>query len=401
MEYKYMLAFSKFPSAPNLDTILIKIRRLLNDYKSPSVKRQHRNHKNEVAQLVNDIDKHTISTIPEIMTRLKAIESPPVGPLADLIIIVQTSLFLQLREQGWSLLYQNSKRALAFSEVLKILEPEQIIEIITSGPKESMLIAALIKVDEAVDNILESLHRLTGEQKNRILLLICYNHNYLNQYNALMVAAKYHPRAVIPLLALIKTLEFEVIESILFQRSDEQKNALMLAAETNPQVVEAMLQFIMGLDPNLIVNILSILSNRLENVLMIVARHCPQNVHLMLGLIDSLSQPNVTAEFLLQTNTQGKMAVDIVLTRHPAYNLIRKATDECAVRNNNSSDATAKHSLASSSDNPNVFFSSVPSILLPEDTVCNGLQDSHSGNENDSECDFSSLSVVKLEINRL
>lgn len=81
---------------------------------------------------------------------------------------------------------------------------------------------------------------LDYEQKKKMLLIV--NRNYGG--NALMIAARFHPQAVEPILKAMSNLHVDVQVNLLTNKSSDGYNALMIAVLNQPQAVEPILEVI-------------------------------------------------------------------------------------------------------------------------------------------------------------
>lgn len=397
MEEKQMEAlYYATHSNPSMHKVFKSLKDKLQNYCKSTIIHSKKHRHLEVKQIIKDIDNQSIVKIPQIIARLKVIENPPTGSLADLITEVQGTLFRHLGKIRFGLIAYDSQDASDFSEAIGALDPEQTTQILLIGGYEghylTMLMRAMTEYHWVVDNLLKSLVPLSKEQKNRVLSPTSPQYHH---YNVLMFAIKYHATAVGPILKLMETMDIDVIANILSNRSwDDHENSLMIAAKTHPHSFKRLVDFInqfLSSQPNLIINILFQVSRTLDNILTIVARSCPEHVHLILDLANSLKRQDLSDQLLLHANTDGKMAVDLVPRLHPAYELLYKATIAARDRK------LPQKSTIESSNNPSTFFASAPSfneVTKPKPektTVSTGnapldeLQEIHSAGEEPEE----------------
>lgn len=201
----------------------------------------------------------------------------------------------------------------------KIHSDEPMIDIVklVDTRDYSALMLAVRKQPSYIPQLLDAIKKLPDADKNTILKqttsydpysIDYHNHSYhdynqgTNYYNALMLAARYHPTCIPQFLESMKELTNDDKVAILKQGGEGGVNAFMLAVRYQPTCIPQFLEFINELTSDEQAAIFKQVDSKGSNALILAVLHQPTSIMQLLNAIETLPYDEDKAAIFNQKN---------------------------------------------------------------------------------------------------
>lgn len=296
---------------------------------------QTRHHSKAVEQILNQIKQKEIDDIRDVIVMLDHISGvKPKGGLGRRIAEIRKYCLNELLKYPYY--RDNPLRLIGFQKLdtlisyINNLQDMKMLSQISNGGWNALMLAIRFQPDA-----LGPLIKIINSLQDKTLKTAILSQATTNRWNIFLLAARYHPDAVESLLEAVNSLQDDAIKAtLLSQININGWNALMLATRYQPDALKPLFEALKNLPSEKTVMLKQCHTDDQKdqtghNTLMFAASFKPEAIESILLAIMTLEIED-QIEILSKTNVQGNNALQLAVDNHHylSVTLIRDAMEK-------------------------------------------------------------------------